>query len=283
MAANNLVNTKMDMIASLVQKELKESASLLPFVTDYSNLAGKGVKQLEIPVLSSFGVQDRAFGAAASENSPLTDGTDIIALDKNKIVLFGYDSKDAFQSSIEYRMMAAERAATAHGRQVNLDIIAEWGSVADLSVNGAIPADIDIDAILDMREKLMSNFADMSKVALVLAADQEKAMLKLPEFSRYDYRGNGASPIVNGQIGSVYGVPVVINQQIGAQQAFMVETSGCGIAFQAAPSIEEQQELTYGTGGKLVAVDQLYGVGGLQIEQGDAAAGKSSLVAKLRD
>lgn len=273
----------MDLIASLVQKELKESASLLPLVTDYSNLAIKGAKSVEIPKLSSFTVQSRAFGAAATENAALTDSTDVINLDQNKIVLFGYDSKDALQSTIEYKMMAAERAGSAHGRDVNTQLIAEFESVAGLNINGAVPADITIADILDMREFLISNFADMSRVSFVIAADQEKVMLQLPEFSRYDYRGNGSSPIVNGQIGSVYGVPVVINQQVKAQQAFMIEQSGCGAAFQAAPAFEEETDLTYGTGGRKCAVDQLYGVGGLQLGEGTAAVGKSPLIAKLID
>ena len=283
MTAQTLPNAKQALIAALVQKELKESASLLACVTDYSNLAVKGSKSISIPKLSSFTVQDRAFGAAASENAPLTDTVDVINLDKNKIVLFGYDAKDDVQSTIEYQANAIMRAASAHGRQVNSDIIAMWGSVAGLSVNGGVPADITIGAILDMREQLIKSFGDMTKAKLVIGADQEKAMLKLPEFSRYDYRGNGASPIISGTIGFVYGVPVIINQQVGSQQAYMVEMSGSGLAFQAAPSVAEQNELKYGTGGKLVAVDQLYGLGGLQLGEAGAAAGKSPLIAKLRD
>ena len=283
MAAQNLVNTKQDLIAALVQRELKESASLLSCLGDYSNLAVKGAKRVSIPQYSSFTVQDRAFGAAASENSPLTDSVDDIDLDKNKIVLFGYDAADAIQSTTDYLATAIQRASSAHGRQINDDIITEWEAVADLSVNGGTPADITVDDILDMREKLISNFANMSTVKMVIAADQEKAMLKLPEFSRYDYRGNGASPIINGMIGSVYGVPVILNQQLKAQQAFMVAPEGSGFAFQRSPAVGQDDDLRYGTMGKQVAVDCLYGLGGLQIAAGDAAAGKTSLIAKLTD
>ena len=283
MAAQNNDAQKQTLIASLVQRELKESASLLSCVQDVSSFARPGFKRVEIPKLSSFTVQDRAFGAAASENSGLTGVNDIIDLDKNKIILFGYDSKDELQSSIEYKVAAITRAASAHGREVNSDIITEWESVADLSVNGAVPADITIDNILEMREKLMKNFADMSTVKFVVAADQERILLGLPEFSRYDYRGGGASPIVNGTIGFVYGIPVVINQQLKAQQAFMVAPEGCGFAFQASPGVEEEMDLRYGTGGRQIAVDQLYGVGGLLLAEGDAAAGKSPLIAKLTD
>lgn len=278
MAAQNLVNTKADIIAALVQRELLERASLTPFMTDLSSLAVKGAKSIEVPKLSSFTVQDRAFGAAASENAALTDSTDIINLDKNKIVLFGYDAADEMQSSIDYMAAAIQRASAAHGRQINSDVLTSWTATAGLSVNGVTPADITVDAILDMREFLISNFADMTKSYLVIAADQEKAMLKLPEFSRYDYRGVAGSPVVNGMIGSVYGVPVVINQQVAAQQAFMVNTEGSAYAFQRQPAVAEETDLTYGTSGRKVAVDVLYGVGGLQL-----VAGSSELIAKLKD
>lgn len=283
MAANNLVNTKAELIAALVQRELLESASLVSCLGDYSSLAMKGYNQVSIPKLSSFTVQDRAFGAPATENAPLTDSKDTIILDKNKIVLFGYDSHDEMQSSIDYMSNAISRAAMAHGRQVNSDIITEWEAVADLSVNGAVPADITVTDILAMREKLISNYADMSTVKFIVAADQEKVLLSLPEFSRYDYRGGGASPIVNGTIGFVYGIPVILNQQLKAQQAFMVAPEGSGIAFQKAPAVAEDDDLRYGTGGKQVAVDQLYGVSGLQLGEGDAAVGKSPLICKLTD
>lgn len=281
MAANNLVNTKQDLIAALVQKELLEKASLVPFLSNFSSMAGKGAKSISLPKMSSFTVQNRTFGASVTENAALTDDVDVINLDKNKIVLFGYDSHDEMQSTIDYMANAIARASSAHGRQINSDILTMWSSVAGLNINAGTPADITVDDILDMREFLISNFADMTKSYLVIAADQEKAMLKLPEFSRYDYRGN--STIINGQIGSVYGVPVIINQQIGAQQAYMVNVEGSGLAFQKAPAVAEQSWLAYGTGGKQVAVDVLYGVGGLQLGEGSAAAGKSPMIAKLKD
>lgn len=282
MAANNLVNTKAELISALVQKELKESASLLNCCEDYSSLATKGYSQVSIPKYSSFTVQDRAFGAAVSENSPLSSDKDTIDLDKNKIILFGYDANDDFQNSTDYLATAIQRASAAHGRQINDDIITEWEAVADLSVNGGTPADITADNILEMREKLISNFADMSRVKFVIAADQERVLLGLPEFSRYDYRG-GVSPILNGLVGFVYGIPVQINQQLKAQQAFMVDPMGCGFAFQRDPSVGQDTDLRYGSAGQQVAVDCLYGVSGLQIAEGDAAAGKTSLVAKLTD
>jgi hypothetical protein len=283
MAANVLTAAKQDLIGALVQRELLESASLINLCTNYSNLAVKGSKSVSIPKLSSFTVGDRAFGAQGTESAALTVGVDTIDLDKNKYILFGYDAADEMQSTIEYKMMAIQRAAAAHGRQINSDIITEIEAVAGLSVNAAVPANITASDILDMREFLIENFANMASAKFVIAADQEKVLLGLPEFSRYDYRGNGPSPLVNGAIGSVYGVPVVINQQLKAQQAFMVAPEGMGFAFQRAPAVGEDTDLRYGVSGMQVAVDCTYGLNGLQIAEGTAAAGKSPLVAILTD
>jgi len=281
MAAQNLVNTKAELISALVQRELLNTASLLPFLRDLSGMAIKGAKSISVPKLSSFAVSDRAFGAQGTETAALTDSVDTLLLDKNKYILFGYDSHDEMQSSINYLMESIKRASSAHGRQINADVITEWEAVGGLNVNAGVPADITTSDILDMREFLIENFADMSTASLIIAADQEKAMLKLAEFSRYDYRGNGASPIVSGQIGSVYGVPVVINQQVKAQQAFMVAPEGSAFAFQKQPSVAEDTDLRYGTGGKQIAVDCLYGVKGMLLGEGSAAAGKSPMVAQL--
>lgn len=282
MAAQNLANTKNDLIISLVQKELREKVNLLPTITDLSQFAGKGVKSINVPKLSSFTVQDRAFGAAGTELQ-LTDATDTIDLDKNKQVLFPIDKSDELQSSIDYMMEAVTRAASAHARQIDADIITLAEAVADISINGASPADITTDDILSMREHLFSNNADMTNVVFCIAPDQEKVMLGLPEFSRFEYRGVGPAPVINGVIGAVYGVPVVINNQIKAQQAFMYERSGMGIAFQQQPQVGEQKDVRYGANSVLVSVDQLYGLGGLQLGELTAGATESPLVTKLTD
>jgi hypothetical protein len=287
MAAQTLTNSKTDLVIAFVQKELKERVNLLPTIEDYSQFAVKGAKSIRVPRLSSFTVADRAFGAAASEVA-LTDAVDEITLDKNKIIHFAIDKADEIQSSMDYQLQALTYAAAAHARQIDLDILSELNTVASLNINGGTPADITVDNILDMREWLMSKNADMTRVTMVISPDQEKSMLKLAEFSRFEYRGVGPAPVLSGQIGSVYGVPVVINNQVGAQQAYMYEMSGCGIAFQKQPNVGQQADVRYGSEGILFAVDQLYGVGGLQLGVNDTvgqpvAGTESPLVTKLAD
>ena len=280
MAAQDLINTKQELIGAIVLRELKNSATLLRFVTDMSNLAVKGASSISVPKLSSFAVGDRVLGAAGAETAALSADKDTIELNKNKYLQWGYDAKSDQQSTISYLTESIKRASSAMGRQINADILTAWNA----SVGAAFVTGVDIVAadILNMREHLIANYADMNTAALIISADQEKAMLKLPEFSRYEYRGGAEAPVVNGMIGQVYGVPVVIFQGLAAFEAFMVTPEGSGFACQVAPAIAQEDNLDYGTGGKKVVADTLYGVGGLQLGEGEfnVVAAKSPFITK---
>jgi len=278
-----LPNTKNDLITSLVQRELKAQSKLLPFISDFSGFAGKGVKSVAIPRLTSFVAADRTFGAA-HDATALTDATDVINLNKNKIVRWLEDSRDHFQSTIEYRMEASKRAATAHARVVDEDIVTALvaGAFSFENATGGSAAITKSD-ILSMRAKLLKENSEIERMTLVISVDQEAAMLDIAEFVRADHYGS--SNIPSGVIGSVYGVKVVVsnNAQLGAQQAIMFDREGLGIAFQQDVQMSEQGENAYGALSKAVAVDQVYGLDILQDAVGSAGAGKSPLIVKLNE
>ena len=275
-----LVATKQDLIASIVLKELQFQAKLSQTVTDVSMFAVKGAKTISFPKLSSFSVINRVSGVAGAA-SALTAVTDILNLDFNAYVAWIIDSFDEVQTTIQAQIEFARRAASAHGRYVDTQLISKISSVAGLNLNGAVPADITRNDILDMREFLFKNEADMNAVQLVIPADQEKAMLKVDEFTRADIYGS--SNIPSGMIGKVYGVPVMVHNGMTAQQAFMYEKSGIALGFQKAPSLSSQSANEYGANALRYAMDQLFGIAGLRIAEKGVAAGKSCLVAKLAD
>lgn len=278
MAAQTLPNTKNDLIVSLVQRELIEASKLAPYLTDYSSFAAKGVKSVQVPRLSGFTVANRAFGAAGVEQT-LTDAVDTINIDQNSYIQWGEDHADIIQSSIEFRMEAAKRAGSAHGDNFDTLIFAGLNSAASLNVNGGAPADITKDNILAMREYLLGNDGKLEDFALFVAPDQERVMLDIAEFIRADHYGS--SNIPGGRIGQVYGVPVVVSNRVGAQQAYMFEKAGYGYAIQRSAAMAEEDNLDYGTQGKKVVMDMLWGHGGLQLNEKGASPTQSALVAKL--
>jgi hypothetical protein len=275
-AIQTLPNSKNDLIISLVQKELIEKAMLAPFCRDLSGFATKGTKSIAVPKLSSFSVSNRGFGAAGDATA-LTDSKDTINLDFNAYLAWVEDHADIYQSTIEYRMEASKRAATAHAKYVDQQIVAGLIAVAGLSLGSV--ADITKTDILDMREQIVASNGDLTQAVLIMAPDQEKAMLQIADFMEADKYGS--SNIPNGMIGRVYGVPVVISNLIPAGQAIMFEKDGFGVAFQQGVNMSEQDANEFGAEGKRVAVDQVFGVGGLELGEQGAGAALSPLVVTL--
>lgn len=270
-----LVATKQDLIAAVVQKELQFQAKLLPFVTDVSQFAIKGAKTIAFPKLTSFSITNRAEGVAG-DSSVLTAATDSIALNFNAYCAWIIDSMSEVQTSIDAQMEFARRAASAHGRYIDTQILAVAAADAGLDV-GAAP--ITRDLVLDMREYLLSGNGNMDELVLVIGPDQEKEMLKITEFTSNQVYGGAVIP--SGVIGRVYGVPVMVHNGVAAGHAHMWEKSGIALGFQKAPNMSQQGANEYGTSSVRVAMDQLFGVDSLQREVGGAAAGKSRLIAYL--
>lgn len=280
MAVQTLPNTKNDLIISLVQRELSASAKLAPFVSDYSAFAKKGVKSVSVPRLSSFSVANRGFGAAGTQ-STLTDAVDTINLDQNAYLAWGEDHADIVQSSIEFRTEAATRAAAAHGRDIDEQLIAGFELVAYNSINGAVPADITKADFLTLREDVLKENGKLEDMVYILGVDQEHIALGISDFMHANIYG--AANIQTGVIGKLYGIPVVVSNLVKPQQAFCVEKSGYGMAIQKSLGMAEQPDVDFGTQGVKVAMDMLWGHGGLQLGVGSAAATKSPLISKLTD
>lgn len=287
-----LAPTKQDIIAAAVQRELKERSFLSNYVLDVSNFAGKGMKSISFPKLTSFSVEERA-SASAGTIQDLSSSVDQLDLNKRAYISWLVDSNDEIQSTIDFQSEAAVRAAAAHSRFVDDKLIEEMLAAANLSVNGLAPADITRDNVLQMRRTLMDNNANMDQVVLVISPDQEEAMLKIDEFTRAEVYGQAVIP--SGVIGRVYNIPVLVHNSsalqdstTGYQQAIMFDKEAMAIGFQRRPNFDEQKEIAYGTGAMLQAVDQLFGVKACQVDVatdkgGSPTSGKTHLIAKLAD
>jgi hypothetical protein len=293
MAAGNaqVGATKQDLIAAAVQRELREGSFLTAHVTDVSSFAGKGMKSISFPRLSSFTVEERASAVAGSVQN-LTASVDTLNLDKRAYISWLIDANDDIQSTLNYQVEAALFAARSHARFVDDALVKEALLRASLSLNAGSPTDINDEDILEMRRYLMENNANMRDVVLVIPPSQEEAMLKVNKFSEAQIYGQAVIP--SGFIGRVYGIPVLVHNSSelndagdGFQQAIMFEKSALAIGFQRLPSFDEQKAIEFGTGATRQALDQLFGVKGLQLgvstPKHTVGATVSPLIAKLAD
>lgn len=272
--------TKQDLIASAVQRELAFRAKLVPTVMDVSQFAQPGAKTIEFPKLTSFSVTKRTEGSAG-DATVLTATTDVMPLDQNAYVAWIIDSKSALQSRIDAQVEYATRAASAHGRQVDLDVISELETIASLNINAGTPAAITRDDVLDMREHIKSNDALMEDALFVFSVDQEKELLKIDEFSRNDVYG---SPVIqSGVVGRLFGIPVMVHNGVKDGQVLLYEKSACAIGFQQSPNFSDQGANEFGSTARRNVLDQLYGIKGMQLGEKSVGATESPLVAKLID
>jgi len=259
MAAQNYANLKQDLIASLVQRELEFQAKLLPTITNVSQFAVPGAKSISFPKLSSFTAASRAFGVAATEQV-LTDTVDTIALNQNKIVSWAIDAKDAVQATINAQAENAKRASSALARDMDdyiLSVLEADGSATTTA--GAITRDI----ILEMQEALYNAEASLDRLVLVVGNDSYSNLLKIAEFTEHQIYGPN-NAIAGGQVGTVYGMPVVRRSGIGTNTFYMYDSEGVAFGMQSGPQMDSQKDIKYGTAGMLFAMDVLYGCDSLQ-------------------
>lgn len=273
-----LAPTKMDLILATALRELKFSSKLMPYVSDVSAFAEKGVKSIKFPKFTtSFTVEKRLTTASATVQD-LTTAIDTLDLNQNAIVAWEIDAMDALQSRIDVELEYVKRAASAHGRQVDLDLFTEAATVSSLVIPSAA---ITRDDILAMQSQLLKVLdpEQFNQAALFVSIAQREALLKISEFTQAQIYGSAVIP--SGVVGSVYGIPVVLHRGLTGTAAFMWHKEGLAWGAQASPNYAEQADILKGTNTKIKAVDQLYGQKGLHLGLEGAAAGKSPLVCSI--
>lgn len=275
-----LPNTKNDLIVSAVQKNLIEKAVLAPTVRDVSQYAIKGSKSVLIPKLTNFTVTNRAFGSS-TDSQALTDSSDQISFDFNAYIAWLYDSRDNYQSTLNFHAEAAMRASDQHAKYVDQQIVTTLGTVAGVSASVATFTTVKEQA-LELRRQLLQNGGDIGKMTIAISLDAEAEMLQESDFIRADFYGS--ANVKSGQIGQIYGIPVVISRLItgtGAGSMFMYDSDGIGLAFQGGVEMSDQAANEFGANSRRVAMDQVFGIGGLELGEQGVGATVSPLVGEL--
>jgi len=268
--------TKMDVIAAVVQKELKFAAKLSPLFTDFSAFAVKGAKSVSIPKMGSMTVENRASGVEGTPQLVLSS-VDKLDLDIRAYISFIVDPQDAAQSVLNWEMVLAERAGASHGRYVDTKLVEALATYKGYDLG--LPA-VTRDGILAARQQLLKNDFTQDEHVLIISPAQETELLKIAEFSRADYVA-GSTATISGMIGKVYGTPVVVSNALADAEAWYVAKSALGFAFQRSPVAASQPYNQAGVGASLYATEQLFGIKGLQLAEKGLSAGQSAGIVSI--
>jgi N4-gp56 family major capsid protein len=266
------------LVAELVQRELQAASKLAGLFTDYSDLVGKGTSTLKIPRASSFTVASRDNVTPAPANAAnLTFSFDEIALNQSKYVYYVIPGDVELDAKPSYELTAASRAATAHGRNMDIARIDTlWtGAESALDVDFVSGTSDIEDTILEMiRVADEQEMLDDGNRFVIIRPEQRKQLLGVANFVQADRYGD-RTPLVSGELGQVYGVRFVVVNHAGSVAAvaggmfgdgkmILCHKESLGFAFHRMPTHDMDKAIEYGAGSMAHTWDVKYGLIALQ-------------------
>lgn len=251
---------KATIVAALVQRELIAKSVLLPTIYDVSSFAVSGADEIEFPKVGSATVVKKVSGTPVTA-AALTYGTDKLLLNEHAVVQWLIEKKANKQSMINLESANLQRAISAHAKQVDVDIHAAM--IAGVSVAAPdhqiafIGADFAKEDIVKAMELLDLQEVPSEQRFLAVNPAEHAKMLNMDNFIDASKYGMN-QPIMNGEIGMVYGMKVLKSTVVTAGRPLVYQGMSTCIGFQLNPEFDSQKSLE--NLGQLYSLDQLYGI-----------------------
>jgi hypothetical protein len=262
----------MEIIASIVQSELIQSAALGVTVEDFSSLAKPGAASVKIPSAGSFSVMKKQGGQAVTAQK-LTFGGDSILFDQQAVIQALVEDIANIQSAVPVVAEYLKRMASAHALQIDKDLFAQIKLVAAANKKGYSSGSAPTKADFTLAKKVLKDqgLPLDNQLFCAFSTDNERVMQNLSDFVDADkwlsasseIKINGMFPggqVGTGFIGRAYGFNLISTTVVPDSDngLYFYHRSHAGIAFQQGPRIQEQYKLEHLA--NLVSMDQLYGV-----------------------
>lgn len=252
---------KQTVIAALVQRELIAQSKLLATVTDVTSIASQsGQDELEFPRLGSFTVTKKVSGTPVTDAN-LTYGTDKLLLNQHAVIQWLIEKKASKQSAISLEQENLTRAVSAHAKQVDVDIHAEL--VAGVSASGPDhiiafngPAFDKVDIVKALELLDLQEIPSENRYLAVNPAEYA-TMLNIDNFIDASKFGSN-QPVLNGQIGLIFGMPVIKTTVVAAGRPMVYHKEALAIGFQLNPEFDSEKDLP--NLAIRYSLDQLYGM-----------------------
>ena len=239
------VAAALDVISSRSQSYLQQEAKFLPLVSNFSDLVVPGAKSVEIPRAGGFTVASKSENTAA-DASAITWSTDAIALDQHKYVQWLLEDIANIQTVVRVIEENVMRASKDMARDVDqyLVNILETASASspDHRIAYAGTTVIALADILAARQLMIKQFLDPRECYLAVSPAQEAVLLGITGFIDASQYGSN-EPIMNGEIGKIYGVRVLIHNDVEDLKSLMFHPSAAGFASQMGMRYQTEKDL----------------------------------------
>jgi len=234
----------LDVIGSVVQSYLQQESKMLPLITNYSNLVVKGAKTVQIPRSGGFSVGSKDENTSV-DSQVITYATDEIALTDHRVVQFLLEdiaNEQAVPAIVEDALMKAGKDMARDVDQIvinELELTSESTPDHRVAYIGAAIAEADI---LAARQALIVQNIDPNELFMAINPVQETAMLKITNFIDASKYGGGV-PLFSGEIGKVFGVRVIVHNDIESLKTLMWHPSALGYAAQLSMRVQREYDL----------------------------------------
>lgn len=233
-------------ISQEAQSYLQQKSMLLPTVKDYSYLAGPGVKSVAVPRAGGFTVGSK------SENTSLdaqiiTMAADTISLVNHRAVQFLVEDYASQKAKVNIVAEAVLRGTADLAVDLDNYIITELRlASASAPDHQVVFADTTNDIIakadiLAARALLQAQYIDPRECYIGVGPEKENEMLALADFIQAERYGSN-DPVMNGEIGKVFGMRVIVHTGFADQMAVWHPTA-VGVAIQQGLRFQSQPDL----------------------------------------
>lgn len=246
-------STRQALVSSIVQDVIAEKAQLLPLITDFSASAVPGSQSLGIPRRDTFSAATKSENTAVS-NSEMTFSVDTITFE-HKYVSAKIEDMARIQSSVDVPAEVVKEIGEAMAREVDNLILAQLKLASTSAPDHILPYadatndDIALADITNARKLLRSNgkvyFNDPASPSyLLVSPEQEEYLLQLDNLIDASKYGSNGVVIQNGEIGSVFGLRIVVSDLLDADESIAFHKSAVGFAAQQAFKLEFDRDLS---------------------------------------
>lgn len=233
-------------IEALAQKYLIQESKMMPLILNYSGMAVPGASSIKLPKAGGFTVGDKAENTSVDAQTSAFS-VDTLSLNVHRVVQFLVEDIAGMQASVdvvaEYLLRASKDLALDIDKKIIAVLRTASASAPDheIAFTDATNEDIEIADILNARKLLSIQKLDPRECFFAVGPDQEANMLKIDNFIHAEKYGSN-SPILNGEIGMIYGMKVIVHTEL-AQEALAWHPTAAAFALQQAVRVQKEYDL----------------------------------------
>jgi len=246
--------TEDDVISSIVQEQLLRNAMLRPTVEDFSSMAVKGAKTIDVPRFStafSGPAAQNADGTTQTASQTVTFAADTITLDDWTSIPYEIPDRISTQTVINLEAELAKSAGREYGNYLDDQIIVQLRlpstsapdhlrALDDGGVNSGVGTAITLESITVARQLLNEANVPQADRFMAIPPAQEKEMLNITNFIEADKYGS-RDALLNGEIGRVFGFRVLVHNGLASNEALCWHKTAVAIAVQQEVRFETRR------------------------------------------